>query len=891
MVAASLLWGGTTGKVRGRILDQSNGEPLIGANIILEGTNLGAATDLEGYYVILNVPPGKYNVIISSVGYGKKIITGVSVSVDLTTTVSAELDPAVVELGEEVVVTAQAQIIRKDLTSSEARVTADQIKNLPVQEVREVLTLQAGVTVGRGGEIHIRGGRASEVAYWVDGISVSDGYDNSQSVQVDNNAVQELQVISGTFNAEYGQAMSGIINIVTKDGGRSLKGSLTLYSGEFVTGNTRLFPNLGTSFSSIRPTRNFNVEGSLSGPIPVLSDLTFYGNARYFKSDGHLYGIRRFNPDGSAGDGAPVPMNNRERISGQGKISYNFTPTMKLSVGGIGSEIKYRDYGHDWKLNPDGNVKKFDLGYSMSAIWTHTLSSSAFYTVNVSHFYKRFKEYLYDDPFDPRYEVDPTATNRDLYEFLRRGTNNHRFRRTTRTSIAKVDYTDQINRLHQLKAGAEAKVHELFLDDFSLTPIAINDSTYVAGVPGLETPLRQQYFEKPVEFSAYVQDKLEYERMIVNIGVRFDYFNSRGESPVDPQDPNVYLPQKPENQNLTLDQRLAKWYQKAEPKISVSPRLGISYPITDRGVLHFSYGHFLQIPSFQHLYQLPGYKVTTASGLQGVYGNPNLNPQKTVMYEFGLQQQITEDMSFDITGFYRDTRDWVSTSAIIPVRDLETATSFYTRFVNRDYANSRGVTFWISKRPLSLFYFNLSYTFQVAEGVNSSPDEEQGALARNDAPSQVLVPLDWDQTHTANISVGLGASDWGVNLLGRFGSGLPYSPSLSQTEGRGEDASRALTKNSRRRPATYTFDLNMYKSFSFAPVNMTVFMKVFNLFDRRNEEGVYGETGRAFASVRSLGAEPVNRNPGRINTVEQFILRPDFYSEPREIQLGLEIGF
>ncbi|MEX2117943.1 MAG: TonB-dependent receptor [Bacteroidota bacterium] len=882
---------GTTGKVKGRVTDNSNGEPLIGVNIILEGTNLGAATDLDGYYVILNVPPGKYNLIASSVGYARKMVKDISVSVDLTTNVDVQLETAIVELGDVVIVTAESRVIRKDLTSSESRVTSEQISSLPVQEVGEILALQAGVTVGKGGEIHIRGGRSSEVAYWVDGISISDGYDGSQSVQVDNNAIQELQVISGTFNAEYGQAMSGIVNIVTKDGGQDLKGSISLYGGDYVTGDSGLFPDLASGISSLRPSRTANIEVSLSGPVPLFSTLTFYGNARYFKNDGWLYGVRKFLPDGSPGDGAPVPMNGRERISGQGKISYHFTPVMKLTLSGIGSDIRYRDYGHDWKYNPEGDVRKYDLGYSLSAQWTHMLGSSAFYTVNASHFYKRFKEYLYSNPFDSRYEVDPTATNRDLYEFLRRGTNNHRFRRTTTTEIVKADYTGQLSRLHEIKAGAEVKLHELYFDDYGLTPIQVNDSTYRPGIPDLNTPLRHQYTENPKEVSAYLQDKLEYEHMIVNVGVRFDYFNSGGRYPADLQDPNVFLPQKVENQSLSLEERLAKWFVNADPKYSVSPRLGISYPITDRGVLHFSYGHFLQIPSFSHLYQQPDYKVTTASGLQGVFGNPNLNPQKTVMYEFGLQQQISDDISFDITGFYRDTRDWVSTSAIIPVRDLETATSFYTIFVNRDYANTRGLTLWVNKRPSGLLYFNLSYTFQVAEGINSSPDEEQGALARNDAPSQYLVPLDWDQTHTANLSVGLTGSDWGVSLLGRYGSGLPYTPALNQAEGRGEDASRVAQRNSRRQPPNYNFDLNTFKTFSLDPIHMTVFLRVFNLFDRRNETTVYGQSGRSFASVRSLGAEPVNQNPNRVNTVEEFILRPDFYSEPREIQFGVEISF
>src|SRR5207253_98179 len=144
-----------------------------------------------------------------------------------------QLASTVVEASPEIVITAERPVIRKDLTSSEARVDAQQIHTLPVSEVSQILSLQSGVTVDPGGGIHIRGGRTSEVAYWVDGVSVSDVYDGGQSVQVDNNAVQELQVISGTFNAEYGQAMSGIVNIVTKDGGQQYHFNLSSYTGTY----------------------------------------------------------------------------------------------------------------------------------------------------------------------------------------------------------------------------------------------------------------------------------------------------------------------------------------------------------------------------------------------------------------------------------------------------------------------------------------------------------------------------------------------------------------------------------------------------------------------------------------------------------------------------------
>lgn len=924
LLCSTLLLAGTTGKIAGEVKDAKTGELLVGVNVIIEGTSLGAATSFDGYYVILNVRPGPCNIIVSAIGYTKKTITGVSVSVDLTTTVNVELDQTVLELGQEVVVTAERPAIQKDLTSSESRVSADQIKSLPVREVREVLQLQAGITQDRFGGLHIRGGRTGEVAYWVDGVSVSDVYDGGQSVQVDNRSVQELQVISGTFNAEYGQAMSGIVNIVTKDGDQEYRGSVSGYSGGYFTGRDDIFYNLG----KIRPLDNRNIEGNLSGPIPGISQLTFYGSVRYFKSNGWLYANRLFDPDGSLAPGVdtlrdpsgnymglgrgenPVSMNRRERLSGQAKLTLQVASQMRLSLAGLWSRIDYRDYGHDWRLVPDGDVNKFERGANYSATWTHTLTPTSFYTMNLSFFLKDFKEHLYEDPFDQRYIVDPQAQSRGNREFIRRGTNLHHFKRRTESRVAKLDYTDQVSKLHQLKGGLEYRLHRLYLEDYSVSPPENPLAPLAPTIPDLFGPNYQEYTEKPLEFSTYLQDKLEYDRMVVNVGVRFDYFNSRGQIPTDPQDINIFNPAKDGNRvdlngdgvksdreqsdPVVVASRKAYWYRNASAKYTFSPRIGVSYPITDRGALHFSYGHFLQIPSFERLFQRPGFKIQpTVTGIQGVFGNPDLNPQRTVQYEFGLQQALTDVLTFDVTAFYRDIRDWVTTSAPIPLRDPTslTATTHYTMFVNRDYANARGITFKLDKRMRDMFSVNLSYTFQIAEGNNSNPDEEQGALTGNREPARFLAPLEWDQTHTANLSVGLGQEDWGAFVLARYGSGLPYSPVINQAEARGEDAARAVTKNSRRRPATYTIDLQLFKNFNLAgSTNLQVFMKVFNLFDQRNELEVFGETGRASATPQALGV-PGGSTPDRVHTIEEYLVRPDFFSEPREIQLGLEINF
>ena len=200
------IFAGTTGKITGRVVDENTGEPLIGANVLIKDTPYGASTDLDGYYVILNIAPGSYTIQAMYIGYNTQEITEVNVSIDLTTKIDINLSETTLETSETITVVAQREAIRKDLTATTAVVGDKEIEALPVTEVSEVLSLQAGYVDG-----HMRGGRTGEIAYWIDGIPVTDAYDGQAVVDVNKDLVQELQVVSGAFNAEYGNAMSGIV--------------------------------------------------------------------------------------------------------------------------------------------------------------------------------------------------------------------------------------------------------------------------------------------------------------------------------------------------------------------------------------------------------------------------------------------------------------------------------------------------------------------------------------------------------------------------------------------------------------------------------------------------------------------------------------------------------
>lgn len=877
-------FGGTTGKIVGVVKDKVTGEPLIGVNIVLEGTTLGSTTDIDGSYLILNIPPGSYTLSFQYIGFRELKVSDVKVKVDLTTTINTELEEASIELGETIEVVAQREIIQKDMTGSQSEVSSDDIKSIPSEEFEDILQLQAGITRGEDGGFHIRGGRSSEVAYWVDGVSVTDVYDGSNAVEIENNAIQSLQVISGTFNAEYGQSMSGIINIVTKDGGNQYSGKISSYLGDYISSADDIFQNI----DDVSPTDIYNFNASLSGPVPLLNKkANFFTNFRYNYNDGYLYGRRDVNIDGTPGDGAFVPLNKNRWYTGQGKLTFNLTNLMKLRIGLNYENKEFREYDHFYEFNPDGHFYKFQWGYNGSITLDHTLNTTTFYTFKLAQFQKEFKQYIFENPEDSRYvnNLDSMFTT-SSFQFSKGGQQNEHFKRTTLTNILKFDLTSQVSDRHLIKTGFEGRIYNLDYFKFNIIDkYPTNDTLFQAKIPEPDNVNYNKYDVKPIEFSFYIQDKMEYENFIINLGVRFDYFDSKGKILSDPKDPNIFSPVKRENEELTLQQRKEFWYKDPSSKYQISPRIGMAYPISAKGVIHASYGHFLQMPDFQYLYENPDFKLNP--GIDNVVGNADLDAQKTVSYEIGLQQELTPVIGFDVTGFYRDVRNWVGTSPLIETYRTNLS---YSQYENRDYANIRGVTVSLNKRFDNHFSGNLSYTMQVAEGNASDPKDAFNDIKDNKEPRKSIIPLDWDRSQILNGNVYFAFGTFAVSLLGRYESGLPYSPEFVQGATRGaniQSGFSTLQENSERRPNLLTFDLQLYKDFFIElagrKTKFGLFAKIFNLFDRRNEQKVWEDTGRATYTLQSI-REGVFADP-------RWIIRPDYYTEPRRIQVGFSYDF
>ncbi len=904
----SLLFAGSTGKLAGAVTDKNSGDPLIGVNITLEGTTLGASTDVDGTFIILNVPPGTYTIVAQYIGYAEVRTENVKVNVDLTTELNVRMQESSIELGETVTVVAQRDLVVKDLTASTATIDADRIQALPITEIGEALELQAGYIDG-----HARGGRSGEIAYWIDGVPVTDAYDGGQVVEVNKDMVEQLQFISGAFNAEYGQAMSGIVNITTKEPSQKFGGNFTFYTGDFYSSHSVQDPNARNAednkvfmnLNNFDPSNIYNFEGGIYGQI-VPNKLSYYANGRYIYFGGWLYGKRVYEPNNISyvdsannfvqfrdpqgrGDNAFVPMNWNRKLYFQGKLIYNITPLLKVFYSFIRDDVNFEEYDRNYLLDPDGNLSKFRTGYTHLLKFTQTLNNKTFYDLGLSYFTKTYNQYVYENPFDASYVHPKINDNVQLYSFKTGGTNNQHFFRDTKTALVKFDLTSQVNKRHLVKAGLEFRYNDIYFDDITLRPAneALNtktDSPYMAPIIwDISTPYHSQYEHKPIELSAYLQDKMEFEDIIVNIGVRVDHFRPDGVVLSDPSDPNIFNPLRPEHLGTTLAEREKYWYKDASNKTQVSPRLGISFPITATGVIHFSYGHFFQIPNYELLYRNPQFKLisTSAGRNQGIIGNADLRPEQTISGEIGLQQQLGENLGADVTAYFRDIRDLTGTRA--DEIDIYGGSATYSRLVNSDFGFVKGFIISLRSRFTQGFNYTVDYTFQIAKGTASDPDAAQKAALAGDQPEVHLIPLNWDQRHTLNATLGYNRRSWGASLIGTLGSGQPYTPRKT------EDVS-ILRQNSQNKPTTFNVDVRLYRDFMLMQKKVTFFLRVLNLFDRLNETGVYDDTGRAGFTTDLQKAERTNQ-PEYVNPLTSWYTDATYYSEPRRVELGFMFDF
>ncbi|MBN1466208.1 TonB-dependent receptor [candidate division KSB1 bacterium] len=890
---STLSFTATTGKVAGKVVDKETGEPLPGANVTIVDTRYGAASDADGDFFIINVPPGLYTLRATMMGYSVVQMTDVKVSINSTVNLRFEMAPAVIE-GETVTVTASLMSYKKDQTSSVRHISSDQIEVLPLENLDDVIEMQAGVVEG-----HFRGGRLGEVSYMVDGVPVDDSFGGVNSaVTIENDVVQDLEVITGTFNAEYGRAMSGIVNAITKDGGDRYHGRVNLQLGNYLTGNTDLFIGL-------KPVdvRNQDYRLQLEGPL-LSSKLSFFINYRYQNNKNHLNGIRRFIPtdysdyasdnpalwiDTANGDSAYVPMNNGLYNSFFGKLTYRPLPDLKIAATFTQSDDDWGGYSHTWKYNPDGRARSHSNNRMYSLLVNHSIGKTIFHELKLTYMDDYYGNYLSKDPLDPGYIHDRYA-NSFGPGFITGGQEKGHTVRTQQDLTAKYDITWQVNKNHSLKAGALYIGHQLNNEYHSIQNVYRQQPNeydnyfdpdlntwifpnYKPEILGDSTLYGEVYDVKPIEFSGYLQDKMEFDEMVINLGLRYDFF-----------DPNTTYPsnlRNPANQ-LSFPSNLEKMsvYPAAAAKVQLSPRFGLSYQLSGAALLHFSYGHFFQAPPMYAFYQNHSFLVAPTDYATQT-GNPQLEAQKTVQYEVGLWQEIVKGMGLEVNLFYRDIYDLLSMMVVSTYNQIE-----YGVYTNKDYGNVKGLEVKYDVQFGGLRSF-VNYTLQYTRGNADNPTQTFTRAGNSQDPIPRLIPMSWDQRHTIAVGVNYGTRKWNASLTGYYDDGTPYTwgPIAESRLARVN-----LYPNNAKKPAKYQMDFMGYYDFELSSrFQLRASLYIENLLDTRNELFVNGNTGRANEAI--IREVDLANHRSLFNDYEDRIINPAAIAAPRYIKLGLGLIF
>ena len=774
---------GITGTLAGRVLDADTKEPLPGANVIILSTHWGAATDENGFFLVNNIPAGKYAVKAQMMGYNILIQQDVLILSDYRTTLTFELKETVLEM-QEVTVTAEAPMIQRDVTATTHFISKYEIDQLPVQSFTEIVDIQPGVAAG-----HIRGGRKSEVLYLVDGFPIQEVIEGKVGSELPMSSIIDMTVQTGGFNAEYGNAMSGVVNIITQDGGNRFNGF-----GEFSLMKYQVQPN---PFDD----RDLELDGiaELNVGGPILPD-----RLKYFVSADMRFPHTRWKREDF---GQRLSIYNDSKSSNlnlNGKLTFHPGQSFRITTQGLLSLWTWREYDHKWSKNLDGLSDRSKRSYRFSLTAVHTLNPKTFYEIRLSQ-YNVMKSILGAASFD---QAAVTYEGNNPRNWVLSGDYPWWLDHQEVQNMGKIDLTSQLTRNHQLKIGVECVYYELYKKSVQRMEVKTYDPDFPQYI---SYDIEYNYY--PLKGAVYIQDKIEYEGMIANLGLRYDFLDPKA--------------QRPALEEKVYGDR-AQWiidYGKtaeASAKHQFSPRIGLALPLGTDKELHLNYGHFFQMPLFDYLYT--NSNLNPSEGFAPL-GDPDLKPAKTISYELSYKQQIGGDMLFDLTIFNKEVSNLVDNNTFFDRSKNALSGTGYYRYVNLESVNIWGSELYIKRRAGKFLSGKLSYTFMVAKGTGSENTEKYQWLTKD-----TKVPIDeyylsWDQRHTLVFNIDFRkAQSWGLNLLWTWNSPLPY------TQYRGT----ATEPNNARMQVVTSLDILANKDFSLAGLPCSLFLELHNIFDREN---------------------------------------------------------
>ncbi len=890
-----------SGKIEGTVTDAETGAELAGVNVVIEGTYRGAATDASGHFDILNVPPGTHTVIATMVGYDNVRILDVRVAINQTTSLNIEMREMALEL-DEVTIVAERPIVQRDVSASVVSIDSEAIEVLPVQSIDQVLSLHAGIQLGREGII-IRGGSARETSFMIDGLSLNDERSNVPYSAVSLSSLQEVQIQTGGFNAEYGNVRSGIVNVVTREGSierystraiihysppgpknfgpsvyapdsyfnRPYTDPAVMWTGTHSGGwdayTRKKYPSFegwnavsqrtiedGNPATDLTPEQAYRLwqwhrrrDGTIQKPDYVV-DVGFGGPVPFLASN---LGDMRFHATYYEEREMFVFPLSRDSYSdkfGQVRLTSNITPSMKLSITGLYGEVKSVS-PYNWITTPTGRVVRsqseianlavnpsvlYMPGYfSPSSIYrnmigmrlTNAISPRTYYEIQVQYIANRYNTFKTADrdttlrhEIFPGYFVDESPFGYMGYAqssidgmSLGGWMNLGRDKSRNTTTAFNFDITSQVTPNHQFKAGFHFTYNDYRIRSFSESP-------------SMDTWTRSMVYNVfPYRFATYIQDKMEYGGFIANVGVRMEF-----------SEPNVEW-----YDFDTFDQFLSPGYgnrieeevptRRVDPSWSISPRLGISHPITENSKLFFNYGHFRSEPTSSLRFRLQ----RENNGLVNYLGNPGLHLEKTIAYELGYEQNLFDMFLLRLAAYYKDISDqpgWVY------YENFDGSVQ-YNVPENNNYADIRGFEVTIDKRAGRWITGFINYTYDVRTSgffglrqYYQDPTKQRNYLRLNPYQSRprpqpyaraninIRTPVDFGPEFMGENILG----GWLISILANWSAGAyaTYNP----------HSIPGVVDNVRWRDF-YNVDMRIAREFNFAQTRFQFFVDISNVFN------------------------------------------------------------
>ncbi|MGH7572377.1 MAG: TonB-dependent receptor [Gemmatimonadota bacterium] len=904
------------GKVTGVVSDLDTGLPLVGAQVIVEGTNLGNVTNADGFYFINQLPVGIQRISGQYLGY-KTTTYETRILAGQTSTIDFALPSEVLQAAAIVAIVEREPLVVRDNVVSKSRFTAEEARGLPVDDIGSVITLGAGIykvqprgfsglrafiagdlrNVGSG--YIVRGGRVTESATYVDGVLVTDLANQLNAGEVGNFAVEEADVITGGFGAQFGHAQSGIVNIVTRAGGTEFHGNLRFTTdGRFGTNGYDITER--DAFERERCCGFNALQASLGGPI-LPEKLTFFGSLEATGAadiDPHAAGFNpaegTFNSGGSTNTILPGNRGDRTRL--QVKLTSFLAEGSRLT----GTYLFTRDQQENYNENRGffqhlseraTRIKTYDviLGYDQTIFQTSernlNLQIRGNFHQTLLHLGTprnplsaaeildlvgaacgvdcQVDRHAFDDDFlnyrfgDIEFFFEdsmpmlilglkrPTSENPDpifgIANAWDDGGFNARFNhRNERRYGIRLDLDSQLTRIHRAKMGFE----------WSWINLATRNG-FLDGGGG------EVYDVDPQVGALYVQDRLDFGDLVIDLGLRWDHWNPSARVPVFPGVVNCEITRFAA---IGGCREVDAPFLDAPTRSALSPRMGVAHPITDETQVRLSYGRFQQLPELRHFFQ--GH-LSDSKTLQGFfYGNPNLDYIETTAFEVGITHLLSSNLVLDVVGYNRDRRGAIRAD-LFPPQTLDLRVGEVAVFTNSDNGNVKGVDITVGRRFANYWSTNLAWSLQWARGTTSSPvafvTSGFAFLFDPNNPTQFLSPPtklsaeDFDRLHAINWQFNLsfptdfragtlpGAlfRDLSLYLVYNAHSGEPYTRVDPRDGGLLEDFNRS------RLPWVHSGDLRVVRGFDLATgLHLDVFAVVKNFLDTRNILNVHRTTGQ-----------------------------------------------